>query len=411
MTPRSSWRPRSFSSPPATTPPSLAALRLVIDTRQTRQNLLVARQRIASFAAIIVLLAMPSGYLLVWWLILGPIRHLAATSRKIGQGDLTCRSGLDRSDEIGQLSDAMDAMVQEIARNREALVMANERLERKVAMRTEELERLNTRLREEIAEREDFTRAVGHDLNAPVRNIAGIVSMLMLKYRNVLPEEVISRLERIAANAEMEASLIGDLLEISRIRIRPEKRQVVEMSALVRSVVESFDHELQSRFIDVTIQDAMPILYVEKNRVRQVFQNLLDNAIKYMNRRRGGKVEIGYRLADDMHEFFVRDNGPGIAASEHQKIFYVFRRAQDPSVTRVEGRGVGLAVVKGIVSNYDGRVWVQSEIGQGATFFVALGVRCTCPPAEVVEVEDSSPATDRVDGAVASVVSAEGALP
>lgn len=361
---------------------SIVSLRLVLDTSLTRQNLLGVQQRITGIAALIVVLALPLGYLLVWRVLLGPIRHLAAISRKLGEGDLACRTGLHRADEIGELSAAFDAMVEEIARSREALVVANDRLEKKAARRTEDLERANTRLREEIAEREDFTRAVSHDLNAPLRNISGMLTMIMRKYRGVLPEEVVSRLDRIAANTADEASRLGDLLELSRIRSCPEKRQIVEMGPLLRSVCEAFGVELRGRGMEWIVHEPMPVLYVEKARIRQAFWNLVDNAVKYMNRRRGGRIEIGYRKVDDFHEFFVQDNGPGIAPSEHQRIFYVFRRAQDPAVAKVEGRGVGLAAVKSIVSNYDGKAWVQSEPGQGATFFVALGTRCTRPPEE-----------------------------
>lgn len=372
----------------------VGALRLAMDTSPTRKNLLAVQERITRIAGLIVLLALPAGYFMVWRVILQPVRRLAQLSRKLAQGDMTCRSEILRKDEIGELSAAFDAMIEEIVRSRDALVMANDRLEKKVAQRTSDLERLNTRLRQEIAEREDFIRAVSHDLNAPLRNISGMATMIMMKYRGVLPEEVVSRMERIEANAQAETSLIADLLELTRIKTRPEKRQVVDMGQLVQQVADSLEFDLKGRNIELAIQAAMPSLYVEKNRVRQVFQNLLDNAIKYMNRRRGGKIEIGYRLVDDSHEFTVKDNGPGIPPNEHEKIFFVFRRAQDPAVAKTEGKGVGLAVVKSIVSNYDGRTWVQSDVGQGATFFVTLGVNCTRPPADSSEAveEERSPA-------------------
>lgn len=361
--------------------PIVGGLRLAMDTDPTRRTLLAVQQRIMRIAGLIVLLALPAGYLLVWRLILQPVRKLAMLSRRLGTGDMNCRSRLKRKDEIGELSTAFDAMIDEIVRSRDALVITNDRLEKKVAQRTSELELLNTRLRREIAEREDFIRAVSHDLNAPLRNISGMVTMIMMKYRGVLPDEVVSRLERIDANAESETSMIGDLLELTRIKTRPETRQVVDMEELLHSVAGMLEYDLKARCVEVSILGPMPRLYVEKNRIRQIFQNLMDNAIKYMNRRRGGKIEIGYRLADDTHEFYVKDNGPGIPLAEHEKIFFVFRRAQDPAVAKVEGKGVGLAVVKSIVGNYEGRTWVQSTVGQGSTFFVTFGARCTRPPA------------------------------
>ena len=200
----------------------------------------------------------------------------------------------------------------------------------------------------------------------------------MMKWRDTLPEEVVARLQRIQANVDVETSLISELLELSRIKSNPQKRQVVDMGALVRDVARTFEYTLKERNIDLRIQEGMPCLYVEPNRLRQVFQNLIDNAAKYMHRSRGGYIEVGYELVEDMHQFYVRDNGPGIPEEDLQKVFYVFRRSE--SAAGVEGKGVGLAVVKDVVANYDGQAWVRSEKGRGSTFYVGLSVRSTLPP-------------------------------
>ncbi|MFB3891771.1 MAG: ATP-binding protein [Phycisphaerae bacterium] len=372
-------------------PKVVGAIRMALDTSATADNLARVQQRIGFIAAVIVLGALPIGYLLVWRVILQPVRHLAAVTGRLASGDYTCRARLTRNDELGELSSAFDAMAEEVARGHDQLLNAKDRLEKKVAERTSELQRLNARLREEMVEKEDFLRAVSHDLNAPLRNIAGMITMIMMKYKGVLPEEVAARLERIAANSEMETSLISDLLELSRIKSRPQNRQVVSIEEVLDALKATFEFDLRERNIELTVKGPMPRLYVEKNRIRQVFQNLLDNAIKYMHRARGGRIEIGYRNSGDAHVFSVADNGPGIPPAEHQRIFYVFRRAQDPNVAKVEGKGVGLAAVKGIVSNYEGSAWVESAPGKGATFYVSLGLSCTRPPVA------ARPATDAAE--------------
>lgn len=358
----------------------VGAVRLVIDTSPTTRRLARVQQRMSIVASAIVICAIPLGYLLVWRLILQPIRRLANQTRRLGGGDFSARARFHRADEIGQLGEAFDAMVREVARMRDKLVVANERLEQEVAERTKELQVANRRLREEMAEKEDFLRAVSHDLNAPLRNIAGMATMIMMKWKDALPEDALARLQRIQANVDSEQSLIAELLELSRIKSRPETRTVVDMRALMEDVARTFEYELKSRNIELAITGGMPGLYVEKNRMRQVFQNLLDNAIKYMHRTDGGRIEIGWDYAEGMHLFTVWDNGPGIPREEQEKIFFVFRRAASAAAGRTEGKGVGLAWVKSVVANYDGRVWVDSTPGEGATFTVALSGHATKIP-------------------------------
>lgn len=357
----------------------VGAARLVLDGRSTAATLAQVQKRISAIAAMIVLCAIPLGYLLVWRVLVQPIRCLVAAARQLARSDFAARVGLRRNDEIGELSSAFDAMAEEIARSHSKLMGANEQLERTVAERTQELQAANVRLRAEMAEKEDFLRAVSHDLNAPLRNIAGMATMTILKWGQALPEEVRQRLQRIQANVDVESSLISELLELSRIRTRPQKREVVDMGRLLSELAATFEFDLRQAGIELRAARTMPRLYVEKIRIRQAFQNLIDNAIKYMHRPSGGLIEVSYCRRDGMHLFSVRDNGPGIPDQDHQRIFYVFRRSSNAA--DVEGKGVGLAVVKSVVANYDGRAWVQSQMGAGSTFFVSLCARCTEPPA------------------------------
>ncbi len=353
---------------------------MTVDTRETAAILAGVQQEVALAAAAIILFSIPLGHLLVWRVIVSPIRMLLRATRRLANGDFSARTQTRRNDEIGQLAASFDSMAEKLSASRQQLRRINESLEKKVAERTCELERINTRLREEMADKEEFLRAVSHDLNAPLRNIAGMATMISGKYAKDLPADALARLERIQVNVRAETELINELLELSRIKTRPEAREYVDFAELLEELRSAFEYELKSKHIRLEILLPMPRLYVERNRMRQVFQNLIDNAVKYMGRRADARIEIGYEQVDDMHQFYVSDNGPGIAPEDQDRIFRVFRRAK--SAADVPGKGVGLAWVKSVVSNYEGRVWVSSEPGVGSTFFVSLYVRCTQGPQE-----------------------------
>jgi signal transduction histidine kinase len=203
----------------------------------------------------------------------------------------------------------------------------------------------------------------------------------MMKSSRELPEEVIARLQRIQANVDSETALINELLELSRIRTRPQQRRPTDMGALMHELAGTFEFELKSRHIELAVADGMPTIVVETSRIRQVFQNLIDNAIKYMHRETGGRISVGYERVDGHHRFHVADNGPGIPPAEQRKVFCVFRRAESAAAAGVQGKGVGLALVKSVLANYDGRAWLESEVGQGTTFYVSLDAgRCVEGP-------------------------------
>ncbi len=161
------------------------------------------------------------------------------------------------------------------------------------------------------------------------------------------------------------------------------------MGLLMEDLGRMFEYELRKGGITLAAAKGLPCLYVEKSRVRQVFQNLIDNAIKYMDKPSGGRIEIGYSRQDGMHRFSVIDNGPGVPEDQRQQIFYVFRRAQTAAIAKVPGRGVGLALVKAVASSCDGRSWVQTApSGQGAAFYVELSeARCGEPTEVTHDIE------------------------
>jgi signal transduction histidine kinase len=323
---------------------------------------------------VIFVLSLPMASGLVHRIFL-PIRQLVTATNRIASGDYDAHVATQRPDEIGMLARSFNEMVLRIKEHQDQLRVANEHLadanrglEERVKQRTRELEHSNARLSSEIAEKEDFLRAVSHDLNAPLRNISGMAAMLLIKYRERFDDDIIHRLERIRKNVELETDLIAELLELSRIKTRRQRMEQVDLNALLNDVRDIFENDLKQKQIALVVETGLPILMCEKARLRQVFQNLIDNSIKYMGDGEAREIEISHRVGEDGIEFQVRDTGIGIDPEDLPKVFYVFRRGKNTAEVNVPGKGVGLASVKSIIETYDGRIWVQSEVGQGSTF-------------------------------------------
>jgi signal transduction histidine kinase len=172
------------------------------------------------------------------------------------------------------------------------------------------------------------------------------------------------------------------LLELSRIKTRRQKLETVDLNELLGELAELFHQDLETRRIQLMVDGPLPLLYCERSRMRQVFQNLIDNAIKYMGVAVEGppcqsqpqspakprEIHVAYVERGGEAEFHVRDTGVGIAAEDMEKIFHVFRRGNSEAVQNVAGKGVGLASVKSIIETYSGTIWVESQPGSGSTF-------------------------------------------
>jgi signal transduction histidine kinase len=353
---------------------------------------------VSGIGCIMLTLGFPLAYLVVRRVFV-PIRQLVAATQKIIAGDLNTQVAIHRPDLIGDLARCFNEMVRWVQQQRFALAAANEQLglanrklatantglaeanrglEAKVQQRTVELETANGCLRQEIAEKEDFLRAVSHDLNAPLRNISGMAAMLLMKHKAQFDEDVIHRIERIKTNVELETDLISELLELSRIKTRRQKMEAVELVALLDEMGGLFEQDLMSRNIELAIETPLPVLLCERSRMRQIFQNLIDNAIKYMGDGAKKRIAVGCEVRPGEAEFYVSDSGQGIAAEDMDKIFFVFRRGKAAAAQNIPGKGVGLASVKSIIQTYGGRIWAQSKLGQGTIFHFTINGQYVC---------------------------------
>jgi len=228
---------------------------------------------------------------------------------------------------------------------------------------------LNEQLQKQVGELERFTYTVSHDLRSPLVTIKGFLGMLEKDMRDDRPEKIKSDIERIAGATDKMDALLSDLLELSRIgRIvnPPEKIDTVQ---LIHDSLESVDARIKERKVIVNIQPNLPSLYGDRIRLREVFENLLDNAAKYMGEQSNPMVEIGSQHKGNETVFFVSDNGMGIENQYKERIFALFEKL-NPTI---EGTGIGLALVKRIVETHGGEIWVESEgLGKGSTFFFTI---------------------------------------
>lgn len=224
-------------------------------------------------------------------------------------------------------------------------------------------------LQERNAELEQFVYTASHDLKSPLLTIQGFIGFI----RQDVAEECYDRLDdfsdRISTSVSRMRSSIDDLLELSRVGRVREVREVVDVSAVARRLVEEMRPQLEESGAHVAIQSDLPAVTCDPHRIRQVLQNFLANAIKYGRPDdRPLRIEIGGTANAREVRLFVRDNGPGIDPAFHRKIFDLFERLE----TKAGGTGVGLAIVKRVAEIHEGRVWVESTPGSGATFVISL---------------------------------------
>jgi light-regulated signal transduction histidine kinase (bacteriophytochrome) len=212
----------------------------------------------------------------------------------------------------------------------------------------------------------DFAYVVSHDLKAPLRAISTLASWISTDYKDKLDEEGQQQLELMMQRVKRMHALINSILEYSRVGRVREKRTEVNMNDLVKEVIEMI---VPPENITVTVENELPTIVCEKTRIMQLFENLITNAIKFLDKP-AGTVRIGSSVEDGHWKFSVSDNGPGIEKEYYEKIFQMFQTLS-PS-DGYQSTGVGLTLVKKIVTMYGGKVWVESEVGRGSTFFFTL---------------------------------------
>ncbi len=245
----------------------------------------------------------------------------------------------------------------------EEILQLNAELEQRVTARTAELTAANKEL-------EAFTYSVAHDLRAPLRHIDAFTKILHEDFAPELPQEAQHYLENIRNGSRNMNRLVDDLLNLAHVGRQELRRQDIDLGMLVIEVLADLKRETGSRAIEWRIHP-LPTAQCDAGLMKQVFANLLANAVKYTRPREVAIVEVGSINQNGSAAVFVRDNGVGFNMKYADKLFGVFQRlhrAED-----FEGTGVGLATVERIVRRHGGTVWAEGAIGQGATFYFTIG--------------------------------------
>jgi PAS domain S-box-containing protein len=238
----------------------------------------------------------------------------------------------------------------------------NAELEQRVRDRTAQLEAANQEL-------EAFSYSVSHDLRSPLRAMDGFAQALLEDCGPLLPAEGQHYLRKIRKGAQQMSALIDDLLTFARLSRQPLNKCSVDTGELVGHVLEDLSSQREGRQIEVRIGD-LPPCQGDRALLKQVWTNLLSNALKYTRQRESAVVEVGCALKEGETAYFVCDNGTGFDMKYADKLFGVFQRLH--RAEEFEGTGVGLAIVQRVILRHGGRVWADAAVDRGATFYFTL---------------------------------------
>jgi len=276
--------------------------------------------------------------------------------------------------ELRKLKDELEVQVAQRTAQLKEQIRKLDKSQKALLYMVEDLNEITVELKTERKklEEEAFTYSVSHDLRAPLRAINGFSNFLLEDYSTQLDKEGKRYLNTIRTNAAKMDQLITDLLNFSRISRTEIKLQEVNMTDMT-DVVQSIYHEVvteeEKKEFDVTIND-MPVVKCDTSLMKNVWQNLIENALKYSSKADKKKIEIGSKKEKEEIVFFIQDFGAGFNPKYVNKLFRVFQRLHRED--EFEGTGVGLAIVKRIISRHGGKVWAEGEEGEGATFYFSL---------------------------------------
>jgi len=297
-----------------------------------------------------------------------PVKSLQMATLEIGKGKFDTPLDVDVGGEIGELATSVREMTANLSRVTASRDELNkEILERKQMEKARQ--KLMDDLEEKASEMERFVYTVSHDLKSPLITIQGFLGLLERDVVDKKKESINGDISRIRTATKQMQELLADLLEISRIGRLVNPPEHVPLAELVQDAVELLDGQIRESGTQINIAADLPVLFGDRKRLLEVVQNLIDNALKFMGSQSDPHIEIGVCRKSGEDVCYIRDNGIGIEAQYHKKIFDLFDRL-NPAI---EGTGIGLAIVKRIIELEGGRIWVESEgEGRGSAFCFAL---------------------------------------
>ena len=335
----------------------------------------------------VLALSLLVAVLMTTWLqttVTKPILEITDVARQVMEKrDFSLRVRKSTEDEIGYLVDAVNDMLAEVGRRQEALEASNITLGREMAERArveDQLRELNIELERRVDARtaqleaankelESFSYSVSHDLRAPVRAIIGFSRMLAEEHTQHLEAEAQRLLGIVQSEAHRMGALIDDLLAFSRMGRQAMQMLDVDMTQLAQSTYDGLIAHHPVKNVEFHI-GALPRARGDRGLLGQVWVNLIANALKFSSKQGRPRIEVSAISDETEHVYFVRDNGVGFDPRYQSKLYGVFQRLHDAN--EFPGTGVGLALVQRIVTRHGGRVWADSKLNEGATFYFTL---------------------------------------
>jgi signal transduction histidine kinase len=331
------------------------------------QGLVQRTWHYAVIAAIVLLLCMVIALLMTSTfrgLLTEPLIGLARTAQIVrDEKDYSVRANVSRrDDELALLVRSFNEMLDDIQERDQQLEQSRVVLEERVQQRTAELSEANREL-------EAFSYTVAHDLRGPLDNIGNIGFLLQEAYGEQVDAEGRRFIDELLGGTKKMSTLIKDLLNLSRASRQTFHRQMIDLSRMATTIFDNLQAAEPERNVEVIIDPGMMVL-ADDGLLCVAMENLLGNAWKYTSKRARAMIEFGSMESGGETVFFVRDNGAGFDPAYSDRLFQPFQRLHVQS--EFPGTGVGLATVTRIIARHEGRIWAESAVGKGATFYFTL---------------------------------------
>jgi signal transduction histidine kinase/CheY-like chemotaxis protein len=366
----------------------LGGLVVRYDAERTYAQVIAQRNRTFIIAVSLLPVAIALIYLMATRLVRRPVESLAEKAKRFAEGDMSVSVDIKTEDEIGILGNTFNYMVERVSSASKSL---EEEIVRKTALLNERtrllglLERANQELRDLDKLKSTFLANMSHELRTPMNAIIGYTELLLDGVDGPINDEQGKSLRKVVTNARHLLQLINDVLDISKIEAGKVELEIkeIDLKWLIDSVTPTFEPLIKQKSLTltVTIDEGVPLIYGDEDRLKQVFINLINNAIKFTYQ---GGITISARLSERgvkvgeppiFAEICIEDTGIGIKEGDIDRIFDKFVQVDLTTIRQYEGTGLGLSIVRGLIALHKGMIWVTSTYGKGSKFCFTLPVK------------------------------------